>query len=95
LARFLFSRPASLRAWCRCFLLLGIDAGSKGIHQIDHPRRWGTPDWRDLFTGFFLFEQVNKGILVVIFEVRRIEVPRLVADDMTCKVERSWKTGFS
>jgi hypothetical protein len=56
LALFLAGRRA-------CVLGAG-DAGSKSVHQIDHPRRRCTPDRRDLFAGFFLFEQVNEGVLV-------------------------------
>src|SRR5262249_41626810 len=86
LAGSLFSRPTNSRTGRRCLLLLRIDAGPEGIDQIDHSRRWGPPDWCDLFAGFFLFEQVNKGILVSILEVGRIKMTRLVADDVTCKI---------
>jgi hypothetical protein len=34
----------------------------------------------------FLLEQVNEGVRVAILEVRRIEVARLVTDDVTCKI---------
>src|SRR5215469_7100367 len=87
LAGSLFSRPTSLCAGCRRLLFLRIDAGPKGIDQIDHVGRWGTPNRRDLFARLFLLKEVNEGVLVVVLEVRRIEVARLVADDVTCKVE--------
>src|SRR5262249_44472908 len=85
LADSLFSRPTSLCAGCRRLLFLGMDTGPKGIDQIDHPRRWGTPNRRDLFARLFLLKEVNESVFVVILEVRRIEVTRLVADDVACR----------
>jgi len=87
LAGSLFSRPTRLCARCRRLLLLCIDAGPQGIYQIDHTRWRRTPSWRDLFAGLLLLEQVNEGVLIPIFEMRRIEVARLVADDVACKIE--------
>ena len=53
---------------------LSIDAGPKGIYQINDPRRRRTPNRRDLFAGLFLLKEVNEG---VILEMGRIEVARL------------------
>src|SRR5215472_3248102 len=81
LAGSLFSRPTNLSTGCGCLLFPRIDARSQGINQIDDPRRRSPPSRRDLFARLFLLKEVNEGVLVVILEVRRIEVARLVADD--------------
>src|SRR5262249_1887067 len=87
LARLLFSRPAKLRTGRRCLLFLRIDARSQRVHQIDNARRRYPPRWRDLFASLSLLEQINEGVLISILEMRRIEVARLVANDVTCKIK--------
>ena len=76
-----------MRAGCRRLLFLRIDAGPKGVHQIDDARRRRPPSWLDLFASLFLLEQVNQGVFVSILELRRIKVTGLGADDMSCKIE--------
>ena len=76
-----------MRAGCRRLLFLRIDAGSKGVHQIDDARRRRPPSWLDLFASLFLLEQVNEGVFVSILEVRRIKVTRLGTNDVSRKVE--------
>ena len=87
LACFLFSRPTSPDAGCRRLLFLGVHAGLKGIHQIDHVWRRPLLGGLDLFAGFFLLEQVSESVFVSILELLRIEVTRLGIDDVTGKIE--------
>src|SRR5262249_35608010 len=52
----LLSRAPCLGARRRRLLFLGIDAGSQGIHEIDHLRRRTLFCRLDFFASLFLFE---------------------------------------
>ena len=73
-------------------LFLRIDAGPKGVHEIDYLRRWTLFGWFDLFSGFFLLEQIDQRVLIAVVELSRIEVAGFCLDDMSGKIEHLFRS---
>jgi hypothetical protein len=79
---------AHLGAGGRRFLLgLGADARAQRIHKIDHI--CGLAPLRPLYRLAFLllFKQIFESILVAVFKLCWIEVPRFRVHDMRCEFE--------
>ena len=62
-----------MRARGRRLLFVCIDTGTQGVHEIDYLRRWTLFGWFDLFSGFFLLEQIDQRVLIAVVELSRIE----------------------
>ena len=62
-------------------------AGAKGVYEIGYARRGDFPRWFDPLASLFLLQQIDERVLVVIFELRRIEMTRLRLHDMGSQVE--------
>ena len=82
LAGSLLSRTPRLRARGRRLLFVCIDTGTQGVHEIDHLRRRTLFGWFDLFSGFFLLEQIDQRVLIAVVELSRIEVAGLPSGAM-------------
>ena len=80
-----------MRARRRCLLFLGIDAGTQGIHEIDHLRCRTFLRRFDLFASLLLFEQIDQRVLVAVLELRRIEVAGFGLDDVSGEIEHLFR----
>src|SRR6202042_3636460 len=48
--------------------------------------------WFDLFSGLFLFKQIDQRVLIAVFELSRIEVAGFCLDDMSGKIEHLFRS---
>ena len=81
-----------MRARGRRLLFVCIDAGTQGVHEIDYLRRWTLFGWFDLFSGFFLVEQIDQRVLIAVVELGRIEVAGFCLDYMSGEIEHLFRS---